>query len=128
MTPVTCAGNFTSCSENDSKFFEVVGAEQCTTVVTGPMCLSIAAKKESGEVITAGTTLKIGDKIRFTCGSVTGVTTYGFRVIEGGTKSPLETIASTTSKVYTVTKPGSFVGQCTICPSGVCYPFTPTDP
>lgn len=105
----------------------------CTTPTAppptpGPMCLNIAAKKEDGTVISAGTTLKLGDKVRFTCGTVSGVSTYGFRVIEAGTKLPVETVAGTTSKVYTVTKPGSFVAQCTICPNGTCYPFTPTDP
>ena len=33
MTPVTCAGNFTSCSENDYKFFEVASVDSCTPAV-----------------------------------------------------------------------------------------------
>ncbi len=104
----------------------------CTAPTTppptpGPMCLSIAAKKEDGTVVTAGTTLKLGDKVTFTCGTVAGVSTYGFRVIEAGTPSAIDARPTATSKVYTISKPGSFVAQCTICPGGVCYPFTPTD-
>lgn len=128
MTAVNCDG-WTSCSNNDYIFFEIVPAAQCVAEVPpGPMCLSITAKKENGEALSVRDTLKIGDKVKFTCGTVSNVSTYGFRVIENGVKSPLETVAGTTSKVYTVTKSGQFVGQCTICPNGVCYPFTSTDP
>jgi hypothetical protein len=106
---------------------EVVAANSCTTQpqpTAGPMCLNITAQKTSGEALAANAQLQIGDQIKFSCGNVAGVTTYGFRVkYTDGTVETVPAAGGSTSNTFTVSKATPFSAQCTICPNGQCYPF-----
>lgn len=89
----------------------------------GPMCLNITAQKSTGEALAANTELKVGDQIKFTCGSVTGITQYAFRIkYSDGSTTPVGATGNTSS-VFTISKALPFRAQCTICPNGQCYPY-----
>jgi hypothetical protein len=103
----------------------------------GPMCVSLDMQNTGGNIIRDYSTIKAGDSIKFSCGRVTGVTQYAFRVVafdaqnrQVGTPTTLrpDTAASSVSLPFTIPATGGkFLAQCAICPNGQCQEFEPAN-
>jgi len=86
---------------------------------TGPICLNITSDKP---------TPKIGDQVTFTCGKVTGVTSYDFKLVEPDgnviiQKGQTANNPSSRSTPFKITKAGKYTAQCRICVSDKCQAF-----
>lgn len=96
-------------------------------------CVSIAMLDFGNNLITDYSKLKVGDRIEFQCGAVTGVNQYKFRVLELGANNAvaktvdLPPYPGRVSTAYTIPSAGKFIAQCAICPNGVCQDFEPAN-
>ncbi len=80
------------------------------TPVVGPMCISITLNSRNNPP-------KLGDSITLTCGAVTGVTEYEFRIRQpDGQIIPISSLnGSRTSVAYQISSQGKYAAQCRIC-------------
>lgn len=94
-----------------------------TTPPVGPMCLSITMTNVTRP--SAGTDdPTLNETVRFTCGTVSGVSKYVFRIVEPDNNIVDLQATGATSEPYTISKIGSYRAQCQICTSSTsCTPF-----
>lgn len=85
----------------------------------GPICSNITPSIA---------TPKIGDQVTYTCGRVTGATSYDFKLVHPDGSIERQTGAtssnpSSVSQPFTITQAGKYTAQCRICVDGNCQNY-----
>ncbi len=84
-----------------------------------PVCLTIS---------TDIAVPKYGDTVRFTCGQISGATSYGFRyrVVGANASGTIPTMStnSNISQPFVISKVGAYDVECQVCVGSVCSPYT----